>query len=249
VSDPHVRPHEHRVLRLTVDALKARRRLPHRDPLAVSAAWLRPNWPVPFVLTSHRERVVQLLMDDADLRAEVAKLVGIGVLSDTEQPTDADAMQKALVSAADPERVLESVATNPASAVADLAQPYLLGTLALPERVSPTATSTTGARPPGQPVDVRRELREAHANERRVEGELKAARADVERLQAQLQKTEEDLAAANAKAAQLQGMLPTRKHLTPAPNWRLSSVERSGLWTKREPQRPMSSRKLGSRQS
>jgi Cft2 family RNA processing exonuclease len=208
MSDPTVR--EHRVLQLTVDALRARRRLPHRDPLAMSAAWLRPNWPDVFVLGSHRAHVVRLLMDDADLRAEVAKKLGADVLSDSEQLTDAESMQQALVATSEPDRVLESVAVNPDSAVATLAQPYLLGSIPVPQRAVLLA-SATSARPVTQSAGVRRELREAHAIERRLDGELKAARVESESLRAQLQKTEEDLAAANAKAAQVQGMLPTRK--------------------------------------
>lgn len=87
-----------------------------------------------FVLASHRAHVVPLLMDDPDLRTEVAKRLGTGGLSDIEQPTDAESMQQALVAAAEPERVLQSVAVNPDSAVAILSQPYLLGSIPVPER-------------------------------------------------------------------------------------------------------------------
>ncbi len=211
MSDSTVRPREHRVMQLSVDALRARQRLSRRDPLAMSAAWLRPNWPDVFVLGSHRSRVVQQLMDDTDLRSDVAKRLGADVLRKVAQPTDAETMQQALVAAAEPDRVLESVAVDPDSAVAILAQPYLLGSIPVPGRATSAATAATGARPVAQSADARRELRVAHAAERRLEAELQAARAESERLRVQLRKAEADVVAVKAKAAELTSMLPTRK--------------------------------------
>lgn len=211
MPDTRGRHQEYRVLRLTVEALRVRHRLPRRHPLATSAAWLRPSWPIQFVLTSHRARVVQLLIEDADLRAEVAKVIGVNTRGDTEQPTDASGMQQALMAAAEPERVLERVAIDPDPAVAILSQPYLLGTRPLPPCAGATATIPTDARPVTKSVILRREMRELHATGRRLERELRSARDETERLRAQLRKTEGDLAAEKVKLAKLQDKLPTRK--------------------------------------
>lgn len=211
MSESTVRPREQRVMQLSVHALRARQRLPRRDPLAMSAAWLRPNWPDVFVLAYHRSRVVQQLMDDTHLRSEVAKRLGATVLSHVDQPTDAEAMEQALTAAAEPDRVLERVAVDPDDAVAILAEPYLLGSIPVPERVKSAVSAATGARPVAQSADARRELRVAHAAKRRLEAELQAAHLESERLRVQLRNAELDVAAVNAKAAELTSKLPTRR--------------------------------------
>jgi Cft2 family RNA processing exonuclease len=163
-----------------------------------------------FVLASHRARVVQLLMEDSDLRVEVAKKLGAGVTRDVDLPGDADALREALNASADPDQLLQSVAVNPDAAVAILSEPYLMGWMQVPAR-QVSSSSPSSSRPDTRSAAVRRELREAHATERRLEAELRTALAESERLRVQLTTVEEKLVEANSKAAHLRGQLPTRK--------------------------------------
>jgi hypothetical protein len=54
--------HPLRVLSATVEAIKARQRLPSRDERRSSAGWLRPAWPKAFVINTHRRHLVELLL-------------------------------------------------------------------------------------------------------------------------------------------------------------------------------------------
>src|SRR5258708_6427311 len=70
-----------RLLAATAGALRARQRLPARDPRRASSRWLRPNWPDAFLLSVHRRRLVDALMQDEALRQEVRDRLPLSVIT------------------------------------------------------------------------------------------------------------------------------------------------------------------------
>lgn len=214
VTDARSRPPDRRVLHATVTALKTRRGLPIRDPRRVSASWLRPNWPFAFVMNAHRDRVVQLLVDDADLRAEVRTLLGAGLLDDVPlaNPSVAD-LESQLADSVNPEVVLEAAATHPDTDIAGAAVPYLIGELSVPvPTFSPVAAEPTRTAPTSNDAaQLRRQLRDAKSREHSLQEQVRLMGVEVDRLQAALAAEQGAVSVHKAKLAELNRILPTAR--------------------------------------
>lgn len=212
MTDVRPRVPDRRVLRAALDALSARRRLPVRDSRRVSAAWLRPNWPFAFVMNMHREHVLSLLLDDAELRAEIRVLLGSALL-DAVPLADAATgdLASVLASSTNPELVLEAAATHPDATVARQSVPYLTGEMIVPTPQPPPVAAATHITAPsaGDQAQVRRELRDARTRHRSLEDEIDRLTTERDRLQAELVAERQTAAGQQNTIAELNRLVPT----------------------------------------
>ncbi len=208
---------DQRILHATVDALRERQRLPGRDPRRSSASWLRPSWPIRFLLTTHRKSLVKQLLDDAELRSEVRSKLASGLDHIEIDCTTTDDLTARLHAAVDPDRTLFAAATHPDHAVAAAAYPYLLGTLEAPctarapggpDGVPPKF----GKKPaPSEPPPDSKLEQIAKKSQRELEKRAVRAEGEALRLHTELVAAQSDAAAAKSEVADLRTKLPTRR--------------------------------------
>lgn len=207
-------PVDQRILRAAVEALKARQRLPRRDARHAANSWLRPNFPFALIASTHRQRVVDMLVAHADLRAEVRLLLSAGIDLLAVDPVASESLSDQLDRSDRPDLLLEAASTHPDDLVAAAAAPFLTGELSLPERPSqPKALAASAPAPAEDPSGLRRQLREAGARERELSGQVRASQAAVLRLESDLTSAQAAVAAERTRVAELKRQLPTRKQL------------------------------------
>jgi Cft2 family RNA processing exonuclease len=205
-----------RVLSAAVHSLQERNRTSKESPARGSVTWLRPNWPTSFVIDKHRDRLVQAMIDDADLRLRIRQHLSI----DTEQPeldcSSAAELDELLKQAGNPYTVLVDVATHRDQQTARLAEPYLLE-----EKQLPTSKVRTLAAPLADVSGVVRGSRqqatkgsaedEARRLLHRLEKRARNAEAEVDKLGAELSRARDEIAAAKREVADVRRQLPSRK--------------------------------------
>jgi hypothetical protein len=205
-----------------VAALRARRQLPRRDPRKGSARWLLPNWPDEMVVSLHRGRLIEALMQDEALRREVRGKLQIGSLDDLTGPGTArtgaaevaEVLEAAINAAADPVAVLESAATDDDPAVVAAAAPYLRGDLSLPFTEAIPSQRGPGNRDTGDGErnrEQRRKSREAADTIKSLRGQLRSQQKENSQLRSHLSTAVERAERAEADAAELRRQLPSRR--------------------------------------
>ena len=214
-----------RLLTGTAGALRARQRLPARDPRRASSRWLRPNWPEAFLVGVHRRHLVDALIKDDALRQEVRGRLCLSVTAaladDLAGPSSGDRtpadvcelLAAAIAAADDPVALLESAATDPNPVVAAAAAPYLKGELSLP------MTEPRSAGPGGQQVasaadqnqKLRRRAREAEEAAKSLRQQKREQQKEIAELQRQLSVSTDRAERAEANAAELRHKVPSRR--------------------------------------
>jgi Cft2 family RNA processing exonuclease len=212
-----------RLLVGTANALRARRRLPTRDPRRASSLWLRPNWPDALLLGVHRDRLVDALMQDEVLRQEVrdqlhlralpalgGELSGLGPGDRTRAETS-DRLAAAVAAADDPLAVIEATATEQDPTVAAAAAPYLKGELALPIAATPAVSPVPQPRSATPDQALRSKVREAEKNAKSLGRNLRDQQKEADELRRQLGAATDRAARAEASATELRRQLPSRR--------------------------------------
>jgi Cft2 family RNA processing exonuclease len=221
-----------RLLAATAGALRVRRSLPGRDPRRASSWWLRPNWPVVFIVRFHRGRLIDALIDDQALRQEVRdqlRLPAGGFGRDITQREMDEAgsraidelLAAAMAAADDPVAMLESAATDPDPLVVAWAAPYLRGDQSLPtERTRSTgAGSEPGTESADRDQELRSKARKAEESARALRKQLR----DQQKVNAELRR---QLAELTRHAEQAESTAVSLRRQVPSPREReaLNSV-------------------------
>lgn len=208
-----------RVLQAAVEALKKRNLNSKRGQASQRALWLRANWPTTFVIDKHRNRLVQEVIDDDELRSEIRHSLGKGVLSAAIGQSFEDDLDEALQRAEDPYAAFINAATHPDKQIACLSAAYLLNERSVPV---PLVTQPLTGQPVGASMDrssaqradhvaPQSQLDETRRQLRRAERRARAAESELENLRNQLERAREETVATRRELAELGAKLPTRK--------------------------------------
>jgi Cft2 family RNA processing exonuclease len=205
-----------RVMLAAVDALRERNRTSKDHAKSTRAAWLRPNWPASFVIDNHRDRLVQLMIDDADLRLEIRQHMSIGTERVEPGCSSTEDLEKLLKDAGHPSAVFLDAVTHEDSRIAKLATPFLLE-----DRQIPTPENRLTAAPGADLPKVRgatgRNAAKADTGDEvrrqvhRLEKRARKAEAEVAKLRAELERTHNEVAASKEEVVEIRRQLPTRK--------------------------------------
>lgn len=214
-----------RLLAATVEALRARQRLPGRDPRRATSRWLRQSWPDAFIVGVHRGRLIDALMGDQALRGEVrdrlrlpvagalgSDLTGLGS-GELASGDVSKLFAGAIAAADDPVAVLESAATDPDPAVVAQAAPYLKGELPVPVAKARPAgiSSEPGSEAADQKQKLRRRVKQAEEAAKSLRQQLRNQQKVNRELQRQLASVSERAERAGARAAELRSQVPSRR--------------------------------------
>lgn len=205
-----------RVLLAAVDALAERNRASKDRPKTKREPWLRPNWPAPFVIDNHRDRLVQLMIDDADLRFEIRQHISIGTERVEPGCSSTEELEDLLKAAGDSFAVFVDAATHDDPRIAKLATPFLLGDrqvpmsagrlISAPETGVPRVRVETGRN--AAKADTGDEVRrQVHSLEKRA----RKAEADEAKLRAELEHAHNEIAALKEEVVLVRRQLPSRK--------------------------------------
>lgn len=210
---------ERRVLQATVAALKDLKRLRSDQP-GNRHTWLQPAWPAAFVIDTHRDRLVQLLVGDAEIRTAVRAKLSLPIADEALDCSSPDQLEQALRRTPDPQGLFEAAATHSDGVVARSAVPFLLGAREIPE---PDAAHASGEPPaPSLPkkqkatrgstsADSPKESESLRRMRRSLEKAARTAEEDAKRLRTQLAQAREELSETQNEIARVRSELPSRK--------------------------------------
>jgi len=186
--------------------------------------WVRQNWPDAFLLSIHRNRLVEALANDKTLRSEVRDVLRLPdapelgrlrahLADDGESLSEpvGELLATVMTATDDPVAVLEAAALDPDMAIASAASPYLSGQLPVPVAAPPAVDSVPDARTRVPDSDRQRRAREANAQARSLRRDLRKAQDEKRRLERELSSAIERAQDAEVSIAALRDQLPSRR--------------------------------------